>query len=248
VTATYVYAVVPASRTATKGLPAGGREDDLRLVVDGPVAAIVTTVASADLTGTADDLMAHASVVDELNASGVTLPVRFGVVLDDDDAVVDHLLRRHRDRLNELLVAVEGRVELRLRARYDRDALFQHILRSDRKVRELSARVRRLPEHRGHADRVHLGELVAAAVENQQRLDAAQLLHALDRLAVRYRVLPAPADLVALNAAFLVDAARQGEFATQLRASEDDLAGRVSTTLVGPLPPWDFVDLEPGGS
>ena len=113
-TATYVYAVVPASVTANEEFPPGGA-DDLRLVVDGPVAAVVTTVPSADLTGTADDLMAHASVVDELNASGTTLPVRFGVVLEDDDAVVDHLLRRHRDRLNELLATVEGRVELRLR-------------------------------------------------------------------------------------------------------------------------------------
>ena len=95
---------------------------------------------------------------------------------------------------------------------------------------------------------MRLGELVAAAVEHQQRHDAAQLLQALEPFAVRHRALPAPADLVALNAAFLVDVARQREFEEQLRSASRPSADRISVTLVGPLAPWDFVDLGPGAA
>ena len=244
---TYVYAVVPGDAPATPPAPNGvGGSPDLRLVVDRSLAAVVGTLPG-ELEATPENLTAHAGVVEHISATGTTLPVRFGVVLDDDDAVVERLLRRHERRLRELLDDLKGRVELRVRARYDNEAQLRHVLEQDRPLRELNERVKGLPPEKGQSQRMRLGEAVLVALERQQERDGDELLSELAPLAVRHQVLPAPADRVALNAAFLVDEAAQTRFEERVRVLENGAGGRITVSLLGPLPPWDFVDLDEGG-
>ena len=51
-------------------------------------------------------------------ASGPVLPLRFGTVLRDEDAVVTELLEPRRDELAALLRQFERLVELRVKAFY----------------------------------------------------------------------------------------------------------------------------------
>ena len=240
---TYVYAVVAGDTAAPPDADRGvGRESSLRLVVDGPLAAVVGT-APDSMRGTPKDLEAHAGVVERLSSTGTTLPVRFGMVLEDDDAVVDQLLRRHGDRLRAMLAEFDGKVELRLRARYDREAQLRRVVQAEPTIRSLNERVKGASPARRHSLQIRLGELVAAALEHEQQRDAARILAALTPLATDHRVMTAPAELVALTAAFLVDRAAERRFEEHVRAQDDASEGRITSTLVGPLPPWDFVEL-----
>jgi gas vesicle protein GvpL/GvpF len=241
-TSTYVYAVVdaadaPLDQTAS---------DDLRLVVHGPLAAVVSTLPDAGVDGTAENITAHAEIVERLSGERTTLPVRFGVVVDDDEAVVDRLLRRHEQKLTQLLGDLDGRVELRLRARYEREELLRYVVAGDPGLRRYNEQVKRLPPGRGHAERIELGERVAAAVERQQAADAQQLLQSIAPAAVRHRVLPAPPELIALHAAFLVEEGAVDQFGAVVERATSAAAVPIVATLVGPLPPWDFTELEQG--
>ncbi len=239
--ATYVYAVVGSG--ADGPLPSAA---DLRLVTHGAVAAVVGPAPEGDRAAGIDSVKAHADVVNRVSADRTTLPVQVGLVLDDDRQVVERVLEPHADRLTDLLEELAGRVELRVRARYDHEALLRAVLRSNRDISRLNEDVKRLRPGSGQAQRIELGERIAAGIERQQATDADHFLAALAPLAVRHRVHQAPPELVALNAAFLVEEASVADFEAAVQSVTQELGDRVATTVTGPVPPWDFVELDRG--
>ena len=46
-----------------------------------------------------------------------------------------------------------------------------------------------------------------------------------------------------LNASFLIEKSREGEFKEQVYKLDSEFQGKVNFKYVGPLPPYDFVDL-----
>src|SRR2546423_631646 len=65
-----------------------------------------------------------------------------------------------------------------------------------------------------------------------------------DVLAVETRVNENQIDLMLLNAAFLVDKSQEQAFDATVQALGEGQAGRQIFQYVGPLPPYNFVDLE----
>src|SRR5437588_10658964 len=53
-----------------------------------------------------DELTAHAAVLEAAHRRGPVLPVRFGVVMDDETAVRERLLHPHRESLQHQLEAL----------------------------------------------------------------------------------------------------------------------------------------------
>src|SRR5205085_12025429 len=83
------------------------------------------------------------------------------------------------------------------------------------------------------------------AAESQRKADAevASRLDVLEPLAVETRVNENQTDLMLLNAAFLVDKGQEQAFDARVQALSEAQAGRQIFQYVGPLPPYNFVDL-----
>src|SRR5207248_912419 len=94
-----------------------------------------------------------------------------------------------------------------------------------------------------HYERIQLGELTAAAIQRKSEAEAASLLEALEPLAAETRVNENQADMMLLNAAFLVDKARIPAFDARVQALGEAQTGRQIFQYVGPLPPYNFVDV-----
>ena len=85
-----------------------------------PITAVVSPFAETQVRPTAERVLAHEAIVEALMADRAVLPVRFGTILADGDAVRKMLAEQH-DRFIEDLRHVAGRVELGLRVLWDRD-------------------------------------------------------------------------------------------------------------------------------
>src|SRR4051812_36609880 len=91
----------------------------VRWVAEDRLAAAVSDVPPEWRTAGRADLEAHDRVLSAL--LGTVVPMRFGVVLGDDELCE---LLRHADELEALLARVEGRVQMSVKAFYrDEDAL-----------------------------------------------------------------------------------------------------------------------------
>lgn len=241
--ATYVYGLVGADTDLPEDLKGLGPSGRVTTVTHGQVAAIVSDVPVDRPLGTRDDLLAHEAVVDTVAATTAVLPMRFPAVVEEK-GVVEELLGPHHDRFVAVLGELEGRVQFTLKGRYEQEPVLRELIEADPEIRALQEKVRDLPEDASYYDRVRLGEVIVAALEERRDDESAQMLQRLEPFAVGIVAnQPGQPDDV-VNAAFLVERDRAAEFESAVEDLGRDLAGRVRLRLLGPLAPYDFVPEE----
>ena len=235
----YVYAVAAADHPLSlEGATGVGAEPaPLRVVTAGPVSAVVSD-APADLRAKRRDLDAHQKVLEALGGQGTVLPMRFGSLAENDDAVREQLERRGEEYA-ERLRALEGKVEFNVRADQDEDTVLRLVLDSNEEVRRLS---RSGVGATGTLDqRIALGEAVAADVQARQEETGGRIAYALSAIAVQTSRTQAAGETF-LNISFLVERTRAKEFAEQTQRLADQYRDEgVRLRLYGPLPPYSFV-------
>lgn len=234
----YVYAITaqdhPVRLNGLTGVgdPAG----ELRTLTGGPLVAVVSE-ATEDLRAKRRDLAAHHSVLERLMEDGAVLPMRFGLVADDEQTVAAALETNAGSYVAQL-EQVDGCVEYNLKVSRDEDGLLREIVRDSEEIQVLNERTRQDPS--SHDDRVALGELVSNEVERRKGSDALRLVEQVAPAAVLHAE-GQPTEEDFLNASFLVERARAGEFTEAVRAEAERRGTDYDLKLHGPLPPYSFV-------
>jgi hypothetical protein len=236
-----VYGIVPAGVKAPSGRGvASGR---LRVVPHGDVAAIVSDAPGPELRAGKDELIAHADVLERALARSVVLPMRFGILLSDDQAVREQLLDPFHDDLLVQLEQLTGKVELRLRAVYDEDAVLQDILAAQPAIGARSEALREQPADATYYERIELGQMIAEALERTRERDSASILEALEPLAVAAEPGSPEHERIAADISFLVEEDTLQRFDEAVDELGRQNADRMRFKYTGPLPPYSFVDL-----
>ncbi|MYW66904.1 gas vesicle protein [Streptomyces sp. SID8379] len=237
---TYIYGIAsvehPSLPDGMGGVGEPSRE--IRLVKQGPLAAIISD-APDDLRPKRRDLLAHQNVLSEAGG-GAVLPMRFGSLAPDDQAVAAVLAERS-EHYQERLRALEGKVEYNVKAQHDEEAVLHLVMTEDSDLRTL-AEANRQAGGGSYEDRLRLGEMVVAAVQAREAEDAVELQHLLAPAAEAVSTGPDSTGWLA-NVSFLVDRKAAEHFVSALedvRRSHPHLV----LTANGPLPPYSFV--EPG--
>jgi hypothetical protein len=211
----------------------------LRAVVSGSLAAAVSEAGERDLTP--EDAVAHLDLLVSLVSDVPVLPLPVGTTAPDDDAVREDILAPAADQLERQLTAVADLVELRLDLTFDTDALVSGIAARDPEVARLAARSR--APGAGLAERMALGETVAAGVADEEARLAEEWTRELADVSLRWTVLHS--DENRWRMAYLVPRDQLGTADTavaHLRAAAQD---RAAAEYVGPLPVYSFLDQLP---
>lgn len=241
----YVYGVVRSdgSPPAVEGI-AGA---PLELVAAGTVAALTSVAPAEELEAGREDLLTHSRVLEASLEKGTVLPMRFGVVVPDDDTLRERLLGEHREELTAQLAEMDGKVEIAIKGLYDEEAVLREMVAGDPEIAGLRDAIKGKPEAATYPERIRLGELVAGAFAAQQERDSAAIVEALRPHAVAVEVGEPVHERMAVNASFLVERSALPAFdraVDELGARE---AGRIRLRYTGPLPPHSFVELGVAG-
>jgi Gas vesicle synthesis protein GvpL/GvpF len=239
---TVVYGIVPAE-TPLDGTPTGIGGAPVGRVVAGGLAALVSPVEGDDLRATRRDLLSHSAVLERALAAGPVLPLRFGIVLRDEEAVAEELLEARHDELSALLRRFERLVELRVKAFYVEEAVLREIVRSDPAIARLNEATRGIPKASLHPQRIRLGEAVARALEARRESDTRAILARLRPLA-EDAVVENTESSLAFTASFLVDRGRVEAFDAAMDELAREHEGLITFKYLGPLPPHSFVSLQ----
>jgi len=245
---TYVYCVGSA-KSFGPGLPAqdfhgvGGPDAKVRTVEYGDLAAVVSDAPMRAYDITRDNLMAHQRVVEESMPHADVLPVAFGTVARDDRDVREKLLRREHDGLQDYLAYVQGRAELGLKVLWDRDRLFAEIAAERDDIRRLRDLLADRPPDSAYFERIQLGELTNAAINERRDRDAEAILEELSPRAVDLQLNKLLTDMMIVNASFLVDKDQISAFDRAVQWLGELHADRLKFQYVGPLPPYSFVNI-----
>jgi hypothetical protein len=239
--ATYVYGVIASTARAPSAKGIGGAA--VRSIPAGELAAVASDIDPGSLQLGRDAMTAHAKVLEDAVALTTVLPMRFGVVMADEDTVRRDLLEAHGPELRAQLDELAGKAELRLRATYDEEQLMREAAAQDPEILRLRDSLRGVPEDATYYGRIQLGELVAAAVQRTRQADAEAILRELTPLAVAVEAGDSGLERVALNASFLVERDRIPQFDERVDQIGRAQAGRLRFKYTGPLPPHSFVHM-----
>jgi hypothetical protein len=238
---TYVYGIAHSSH-ASLPKDMGGIGDParpVRIVRHGELAALVSD-APEDLRPKRRDLLAHQNVLAEAGAGGSVLPMRFGSLSPDDEAVTAVLAER-AEHYVERLSSLEGRVEYNVKVAHDEEAVLHRVMAENPEIRSLTE-ANRASGGGTYEQRLRLGELVVAAVQAREAHDAAHVQHVLEPVTDGVSAGPQSTGWLA-SVSFLVERDTAEHFLAavdELRRTQPHLEMRVN----GPLPPYSFV--EPG--
>lgn len=197
-------------------------------------AAIVSELEDdRPVEATRRNLLAHADVVEQLHEEAVVLPARFGHVLEGREEALELLAL---PEIGQLLERHEQTCELRLKGTYE-ESVFAEV---GAELQPLRAAYRAEPSVEAG---IALGEAVGERLAERRARDQSTVLDALGPL-VQQVVTSEPAgELAAFDLALLVERGRADAVSSQLEELAAELSPPLHFRLVGPLPPYSFVQL-----
>lgn len=238
----YVYGLVPADvETEPHARGVGDPPAEVKTVRHGKIAALVSQVDTSKPLGRPEDLTAHAALLDGTSAVAPVLPLRFGAVLTDEQAVTDELLTEHQDEFAAALAELEGKAQYVLKGRYEEGAILREILAENEQLAQLRDAIRGKPEAATRNERIALGEQINNALEAKRQADTETMVRVLDDLGVMVNVREPTHEEDALHIACLAETAKQADLEAAVDRMAREWEGRVKLRLLGPLAPYDFV-------
>jgi hypothetical protein len=199
--------------------------------------------AQAAIRADAEHCLAHERVLGAIMKRFTILPFEFGTVAPSEAAVVK-LLSRHRNSIKLALRRLHGRAEVVVKAFWKSfEAAAQEVVKEHAAIAHYRQEIASKPPEGTYQDRIRIGEMVAAALDEKRKRDAAELMRALKRSAVNATSGATVGDMMVLNAAFLIRKADFPGFERTLKTLGKRLDGRLDFKYSGPLPPYSFTGM-----
>jgi Gas vesicle synthesis protein GvpL/GvpF len=226
----------------------GDPPGQVRVVRSDGLAALVSEVDLSGQLGSPEDLTAHKEILDATAAELPVLPLRFGAVLTDEDAVAEELLAANEDEFTAALDELDGLAQYVVKGRYVEDAILDEVLSENKRAERLRDKIHGRDPDASRDDRIQLGEIINQAVTAKREEDTRVLGDAMEGHCAASLVREPSHELDAAHVAFLVDAEQEGEMERVLGDLARDWEGRVEVRLLGPMAAYDFVGaVEPEG-
>src|SRR3954449_12222812 len=120
-------------------------DSGVEVVEHGDLAALVSEVADAAIQSRRQNLTAHSQVLQHAMDAGTVLPMRFGVVMPEGDAVKRELLGEREAELHRKLSSFDGRVEMTVSALYREDVVLGEVIAENREIGRLRDSIKGKP-------------------------------------------------------------------------------------------------------
>ena len=237
----YVYCIVHADEPLRFGpIGFGSPAGEVYTVHYEDIAAVVADAPMEVLDATRENVLAHERVNEAVMKFQTVIPMSFGTVFKTRDDIVE-LLRGAHGAFQDVLAKMENKVEFGLKALWDREEMIRQIEHEDEDIRRLKTEIA-AQKGSTYFARVQYGRLVEGALQSRSEQYVGEIFEALRDVSVASRANKPIGDKMILNAAFLVDRARESGFDARVKtlgAKYDALTFRYT----GPWPPYNFVNI-----
>ena len=240
----YIYGIIDTNGVRNFGaIGIGGRGDVVSNISYQDISAVISNYPMEKYELSKENLLAHEEVVERVMSDYTVLPMRAFTIAANAEEVRD-FLRKHYRELTGLIKDMDNKVELGLTAFWkDMAPIFQEIVNENGKIRTLREKIAGIAERQGFKEKINLGEMVASALKYKKEIEGEEILRSLKKSAIDFRMNDVRGDEMIINAAFLIDRGWENEFDSKVRELNSKYAQRIRFKYVGPMPPYNFVNL-----
>ena len=239
----YVYCIIKSTEPRSFGsIGIGGRGDQVYTVHYEGLAAVVSDTPLVVYDPTRDNVFAHEQINETVMRDFTVLPMAFGALFRTEQDIVE-LIRGTYDALRDVFAKMEGKVEFGLKVNWDRDLVIAEIEKENEDIRQLKNQITMRTTGSTYFARMQLGRLVETALTEQADAYVREVYSVLQDTAVASRANKPIGDKMIMNAAFLVERDREGEFDLKVKEVAAKYEGKLSFKYSGPWPPYNFVHI-----
>jgi len=145
----------------------------------------------------------------------------------------------------DLLAEMDGKMELGVRARWiDLSAIFSEVVEENKAIKAIKeALLHEKNEQKKYAGKIKIGQLVQNALEEKKKREANELLESLKPLSLDCKENRIYGDMNLVSAAFLITREQESAFDLKMQELEKTYAGRKQLKYIGPVVPYNFVEV-----
>jgi len=207
------------------------------------LAVVASDTIATEFEESRRNMMTHTMVLEEVMQHYSILPISFGTIATNTEAVLEQVLKRRYGGFISAFEEVENRVELGIKAFWYDKIIFKEIVDENATIRRLRDELIGRTAESTYYERIKLGEMIEAAMTKKRDQDAEKILAALRPLVYKTRANKVITDKMVLNAAFLVDRAQEPAFDKVIQHLDTGMGERIMFKYVGPVPPYNFVNI-----
>ena len=239
----YIYGIIGTNGVRNFGpIGVGGRGAMVSTINYQDISAVISNYPMDKYELSKENLIAHQRVIEQVMCDYTVLPTRAFTVAANAEEVRDFLRKRYR-KLTSLLKDMDNKIEMGLIACWkDMASIFHEIVNENDEIKQLKERIAQTPEPQTLKDRISLGKMVADALAAKKESEGDDFLRPLQKTALDLCRNDVRSDEMIVNAAFLIDRAREKEFDNKVSELDLKYSQRIRFKYVGPVPPYNFVD------
>ena len=243
----YLYCIIEESEPKTFGpLGIGGRGDELVSVVCDGLACVVSSSPIIKYRVMREHTMTHYRAIERVMEEYAVLPIRFSTIAENDEQIIEKVLRPRHDEFKRLLHWISGKESIEVRASWtDMKAVYQELVEENHSLQILKAELAAKPVSATYYDRIEIGETVKALLKEKRRTTARQILEALKPHAceIRDNSEKLYADQSICYLAFLVENQKTMAFDKTLSELRGAFSTGIKWTVNRRVAPFDFVTI-----
>jgi hypothetical protein len=206
------------------------------------IAAVVSTIPFKQMDSNMNDIVAHQRVVEAAREVDTVLPVRFGVILKNEEGIKKLLAGSYKDYRSKL-TSLRGKDEIGIKV-----LLSKSSLKKIKEQAEQSEEIRKMKQEISSAKpgtSYFLKMRLEDAMKNETLMKIDKLVgeinDSLAKSAVDRRLLKNDVGEIVMNAAYLVDKSKTGVFDVKVKELKERLEKEgVTLHRSGPWAPYSF--------
>ena len=239
----YIYCIIPTGDGIN--CPQEGIEEKTRVypISYKDIAAVVSDTSLTICDPTRKNMAAHNRVLEALMKEHTVLPARFGLISDDEDKLRG-LLAEYYDTLKNYIGRLNGRMEAGVKVFWQKEKVLAILKGKIQNFSKLQEAIRTAPSALAQALLVEAGRRIKSQSEEWQTKYGEEMYMRLMKVTVDgKRNYPIDISNI-LNASFLVDITREGEFDAAIYELDAKYGDWAKIRYVKPIPAYDFVNIE----
>ena len=234
----YIYGVIEAKERCEFGSIGLGEKPVYTIGLHG----LACVVSDSDLEvyiANSVNLAEHERVLEKVMSEHVVLPMRFGTVAGSEREIL-LTIKKHGNQFLRMLKKLEGKVEVELEIAWkDMKAVFSDIALKNPVLKKLKSN----ENARSREEIIMAGQMVYQLLQDKKRKESELFIKTLKRVSEGCAMSKDTRDELMMNASFLIDKKKIGEFDKALGSLDTKSGGLYDIKYIGPLPPYSFVEM-----
>ena len=240
----YVYCIIKSEADRDFGsIGIGGESSRVYTVHHKDLAAVVSDTPIRIYDPTRENVLAHELVNETVMREFTVIPMSFGTIFRTQEDIKELLKSTYR-AFDDVLDKMKDKIEFGLKVLWDRDKVVSRLEEEDEEIHRLKQEITGNEQSSTYFARMQLGRLVEGALEDAANSYVMDVHQSLKPYAIASRSNKPIGDRMILNAAYLVERNREGEFDEAVKSLSRKYEDVLSFKYTGPWPPYNFVNIK----